>query len=65
MYVEDPKEKKSFLKANNKLAGIYLYFILSELEFKGDVKIKMKNVPQGLQNNMEDVKRAANNKRSK
>lgn len=52
MYVEDTKEKKSYLKAESKLAGIYLYFILSELEFKGDIKIKMKNVPQGLQNNM-------------
>ena len=50
--MEDTKEKKSYLKAESKLAGIYLYFILSELEFKGDIKIKMKNVPQGLQNNM-------------
>jgi hypothetical protein len=52
MYVEDLKDKKSYLKADTKLAGIYLYFVLSELEFKKDVKIKMKNVPQELQGKM-------------
>lgn len=59
-YVQQIKDKqqKSFLKAGTKMGGIYLYFILSEL----NMKPKMKNVPTNLQSLLVTIDRAIQDK---
>lgn len=52
--MEDPKEKRSYFKTETKLTGIYLYFILSEM----NIKSKMKNVPINLINGAYDISKA-------
>lgn len=61
--MEETKDNqtKSYLKAESKKAGIYLYFILSEL----NLKAKMKNVPANLHNKLTLLEEAIKEKQSK